>query len=259
VELLVPFTAQSVILRIYNDADSGRRPALVYLHGGFFNSGRIEDADPIARELKEAAVVISVAYPLAPAAVFPAALETGYTVLQWAARNARVLQIDPARLFVGGDQAGGTLAAAIAMVARDRNFNHHRVNRLVGQALITPLLDPDLSTPALRNTRRHPCLQAWSEYLSRPADFNHPYASPLRSRRLAGIASTLLITTGSDPMRDEAVLYANRLKEAGVDVRYQRHAATSTMPANPIDPAFAETAAILKSFINETLDPAVEA
>lgn len=252
-ELLVPFTAQSVTLRMYNDAGSGRRPALVYLHGGYFNSGSIEDADPIARQLHDTAAVICVAYPLSPAAPFPAALETGYAVLQWVARNARELQVDPASLFVGGNQAGGTLAASIAMVARDRHFNRSRGVRLAGQALITPLLDPAQATPALRDARQHPCLRAWADYLSRPSDYNHPYASPLRSRRLQGMAPTLLVTTETDPMRDEALLYANRLKEAGVHVDYRKHADPSMAPAFATDVAFGETVAMLRSFITDSV------
>lgn len=205
-ELQVPYAPRPVKLRIYNDVDHGRRPGIVYLHGGYFNSGSIEDADAIAREIRDSTVVISLAYPLAPAEPFPAALETAYTVLQWAARNARALGIDPARLYVGGDQAGATLAAATAMVARDRHFNRGRTTRLAGQILIAPLLDPAQATPALREAGRHPCLRAWADYLAEPGDYNHPYASPLRSRRLKGLAPTLLVTTESDPMRDEAVL-----------------------------------------------------
>lgn len=250
-ELLVPFIGRTVKLRMYGNAERARRPALIYLHGGYFNSGRIEDADAIAREMRGTAAVICVAYPLAPASPFPAALETGYTVLQWAACNAVALGIDRANLFVGGDRAGGTIAAAIAMIARDRHFNRGRGVRLAGQVLITPLLDPAQATAALRGTRQHPCLRAWPDYLSRPGDFNHPYASPLRSRRLAGLAPVLLISTGSDPMRDEASLYAQRLNDAHVPVSIQVLEAASVIPVNPLDPAFDRTAALLESFIKD--------
>lgn len=248
-ELPIPFIERTVKLRMYGTAERARRPALVYLHGGYFNSGRIEDADAIARALRGTAAVVCVAYPLAPASPFPAALETGYAALQWVACNAGALGIDRGNLFVGGDQAGGSIAAAIAMIARDRHFNRGRGVRLAGQMLITPLLDPAQATAALRGTRQHPCLRAWPDYLSRPAHFNHPYASPLRSRRLAGLAPVLLISTGSDPMRDEASLYAQRLSEAHVPVSIQMYEAASAMPVHPVDPAFDRTAAMLETFI----------
>lgn len=254
-ELIIPFLGHSVPLRIYRDTRGRRNPCLIYMHGGFFDSGRIEDADAIARAIKESATVITVGYPLAPIAVFPAAVETGFSVLQWAAYNARVLQIDPLRMFVGGDQAGGTLAAAVAMVARDRQFNHVRNPQLAGQILITPLLDPAQGTAAMRDAGQHPCQRAWASYLPKPGDYHHPYASPLRSRRLAKLASTLLITTESDPMRDEANLYASNLIQANVDVSVHRLGKRSVSPATANDEGFSTTVEALKGFMSANRMP----
>lgn len=195
-------------------------PALVYLHGGHFVDGGPDDADPIARALAACATVIVAAYPLAPHSVFPDTMEACFSVLEWASRQARRLRVDPARLFIGGEQAGAALAAATAMMARDRLFDRQKSRRLTGQVLITPLLDPVQATPSLREAGHHPAREAWARYLTRIGDFNHPYASPLRSRRLVGLPPCLLVSSRADPLHDEAELYRTWLQNAGVPVHF---------------------------------------
>ncbi|GIZ50142.1 alpha/beta hydrolase fold domain-containing protein [Noviherbaspirillum aridicola] len=227
-QLLCPAQGGSLPLRIYRGPRSRAHPALVYLHGGDFASGSQDDATAIARALSDTATVVTVGYPLAPASVFPHTLEACFPVLAWVAEHAKALRIDPMRLYIGGEQAGGALAASLAMIARDRLFDRAKTRRLAGQVLISPLLDPAQATPSLREAGDHPARQAWASYIVRPGDFNHPYASPLRSRRLAGMPPCLLLTAHDDPLRDEAKLYGRGLQSAGVPVQLQ-HLASSAV------------------------------
>lgn len=250
VKLALPAPRESIAVRIFHGKQKSRSPAILYLHGGFFSDGELGDADAIASALTDTATVISVGYPLAPAAVFPVALESSYEVLKWAAHNARLLRFDPLRLYVGGDQAGGNIAAALAMVARDRLFASARTRQIRGQVLITPLLDSAQATPSLRESAAHRVRTAWSDYLTRPNDFHHPYASPLRSRRLYGLPPALLVTADGHPLQDEAELYASHLLAAGVKAQVHRNGRTSVAPSKPADSGFTATVSALKAFLS---------
>lgn len=250
VKLAMPAARESIAVRIFHGKKKSRPPAILYLHGGYFSDGELDDADAIASALADTATVISVGYPLAPTAVFPVALESAYAVLKWAAHNARLLQFDPFRLYVGGDQAGGNLAAALAMVARDRLFASARTRQIRGQVLITPLLDSAQATPSLRESVAYRVRTAWSDYLARPSDFNHPYASPLRSRRLHGLPPALIVTADGHPLQDEAELYASHLLAAGVKAQVHHNGRTSVAPSKPADSGFTATVNALRAFLN---------
>jgi acetyl esterase/lipase len=249
IALPLPAARDNVAVRIIRGRTGAKQACIVYLHGGYFNDGGMDDAMPLARELANAATVVMVDYPLAPVAVFPAALETSFSVLEWVAGNARLMQIDPLRLYVGGDEAGGNLAAALAMVARDRLFGHNRYRRVAGQILITPLLDSVQTTASLRAAPSHPAHRAWARYLSTPRDIHHPYVSPLWSRRLPGLPPALLVTADGHPLRDETELYAARLRKAGVQVQLHTNSAQSQKPAGIHDPGFAATAKAVQAFL----------
>jgi len=247
VQLAVPSVQRNVILRIYDNDGGLRRPGLVYLHGGDFSDGCIDDAHATAMGIASDATVICVDYPLAPDAAFPIALETSYAVLEWVSCHARTLHVDPMRLFVGGRRAGGNLAAGVAMVARDRQFNKLRRRQLAGQALIAPLLDATQGTAASREAG-HPYRRGWTNYLPRPRDFHHPYASPLHSRRLHGLAPALLVTGKDDPLRDEAMQYAWSLKDAKVPVQF--HSLGASSPAMPEAAVGRVTLTLLRRFLS---------
>ena len=132
------------------------------------------------------------------------------------------------------------------MLVRDRQFNRQRSRQLAGQALIAPLLDATQGTPALREAG-HPHRRGWSDYLARPRDFHHPYASPMHSRRLRGLAPALLVTRNGDPLRDEAMLYAKGLTEAEVPATFHPLAASSLDMAG--DAASGTTFELLRRFI----------
>jgi acetyl esterase/lipase len=193
-------------------------PLVLHLHGGAFVCGDAL-ADACLAELLAASggVVASLQYPLAPAHRFPQAVEAGYATLEWLHRQRARLAGAGAPLLVAGEESGGNLAAAIAMMARDRGGPP-----LAGQVLVAPMLDPCAATASLRQTLgEQTCckwMDGWQQYLRGPMDAEHPYAVPGRAQRLAGLAPALVLTGRDDPMRDEALAYAGRLRAAGIDV-----------------------------------------
>lgn len=207
----------NLAVRVYGQRGAVGSGALVlHFHGGAFVAGDLESGATVARLLASTgAVVVSLDYPLAPAHPFPAAIEAGYAALEWA-WQARVRLAGPrTRLFVAGEEAGGNLAAAIAMMARDRLIPH-----LAGQILLSPMLDACLGTASLRRSHAGPatCPLAvgWRQYLLEGRGTDHPYAMPGQARRLAGLPPALVLTAADDPLRDETLTYTQRLREAGV-------------------------------------------
>lgn len=208
----------SVNVRIYGQRRAGGAPLVVHFHGGAFVAGDLDSGACMARLLAAAdAVVVSVAYPLAPAHPFPQAVETGYAALEWVYKHRAKLAGPGARVFLAGEEAGGNLAAAAALVARDRAYPP-----LAGQILVAPMLDPCVGTASLREAMGSvTCckwVEGWQQYLRSPMDAEHPYAVPGRTRRLANLPPTLVLTGEDDPMHDEALVYAKRLQGAGIAV-----------------------------------------
>ena len=194
-------------------------PVVVHFHAGAFVAGSLDGGARIARLLADAgAVVMSIAYPLAPAHPFPQAVEAGYAALVWAFRTRQKLGGKNAPVFVAGEEAGGNLAAAVALMARDQ-----QEPELAGQILLSPMLDPCLGTASLRCADAGPvgCTWAdgWHRYLSRQDQAAHPYAAPGNALRLTGLPPSLLLTAQDDPLRDEALAYAERLQLAGLQAQ----------------------------------------
>jgi len=187
-------------------------------HGGTFVCGSLDNGRSVGRLLAGAgAVVVSLDYPLAPKAPFPEPIEVGFAALEWLHKQRVKFAGKGARIFLAGEEAGGNLAAAVALMARDRAHPP-----LAGQILLSPMLDPCAGTASLRQATGDATQCKWSagwqEYLSRPAHATHPYAVPGGSLRLAEIAPTLVLVGRDDPMRDEALGFARRLGEAGIAV-----------------------------------------
>jgi acetyl esterase len=209
----------SMQVRIYGAPRKAAAPALVvHFHGGAFVAGSLDSGVTVARLLVSAgAVVVSVDYPLAPAQPFPAAVEAGHAALLWAHRMRTRLAGKDARLFVAGEEAGGNLAAALAMVARDRHLPP-----LAGQILLSPMLDACVGTASMRSSEAGAAgcrwAEGWCAYLGCGPAAEHPYAIPARALRLSGLPPALVITAGDDPLRDEALVYAERLRVAGAEV-----------------------------------------
>ena len=202
-------------VRLYGRPAAGA-PLVLNLHGGAFTQGSCQCGDLVARLLAGAgAVVVSAEYPLACEHPFPFALTAMFATL--AALHAKRGEIarKSSKLFVAGAEAGGNLAAGLAMMARDQN-----VPPLAGQILISPMVDPTLATASWREAEIGAAgckwAEGWQKYLGTADKAGHPYAAPLASARLAGLAPALVITTADDPLRDESVAYARALAKAGV-------------------------------------------
>jgi acetyl esterase len=222
----VPVDGGEIAVRVYSPSGAGPHPVLVFYHGGGWVIGDLYTHDGICRSLTNAAAcaVASVDYRLAPEAKYPVAAEDSYTALCWMAANAGRLGIDPRRVAVGGDSAGGNLATVVALMARDR-----RGPSLVYQALIYPVTDHGFDTPSYQENAtgyvltREAMRWFWRHYLARDEQGAEAYASPLRAANLAGLPSALVLTAECDPLRDEGEIYAARLRDAGVPVTLTRY------------------------------------
>jgi acetyl esterase/lipase len=209
---------QSMRARVYGNCRAQRAmPLVLHLHGGAFVGGSIETARRVPTLLAEAgAVVISADYPLAPAHHFPQALEAVFGLLDVLNQSRHEWAGKKSGLFVAGEEAGGNLAAGLALMARDQQV------ALAGQILLSPMLDACMATRSIRLAEAGPvgCQWAdgWHQYLGSAEKAAHPYAAPLGSSRLAGVAPALIVTAQDDPMRDESLAYARRLRESGVVV-----------------------------------------
>ncbi|MFJ6718439.1 MULTISPECIES: alpha/beta hydrolase [unclassified Streptomyces] len=206
-----------VAVRLYRPL--GARGAIVWLHGGGFVLGGVESEHPWATRIADGsgAVVIVVDYRLAPEHPFPAALDDAYAVLTWAAEHADELGIDPERIAVGGHSAGGGLAAALALRARDERGPAIRF-----QLLNQPGLDDRQESWSARHFTESPWMDrdkvtaSWRQYLGSTAAT--PYAAPARAADLSGLPPAYIATAELCPNRDEDLAYAMRLLRAGVSV-----------------------------------------
>jgi acetyl esterase len=227
-----PAGAPDVGIRIYRPRAkaSGPRGCVFEIHGGGFLMGSIEMMDPwcqkVAAELD--AVVVSVEYRLAPEHPFPAGAEDCYAALCWTAKQASELGVDAARIALAGQSAGGGLAAATALLARDRGFP-----ALCFQLLEIPELDDRLDTPSMLAFHDTPlwnrpnAVWSWKHYLGPDHDGEtSPYAAPARAKDLAGLPPAYVSTMEFDPLRDEGILYALRLMQAGVQVELHSYPGT---------------------------------
>ncbi|MDW8470228.1 MAG: alpha/beta hydrolase [Burkholderiales bacterium] len=204
--------------------DGARLPALVYFHGGGWVIGDLDTHDVVCRTLANGArcAVFSVEYRKAPEAPFPAAVEDAIAATAWVAANAAALGADAARLAVGGDSAGGNLAAVTALAARDAGAPN-----LVLQLLIYPATDQRMGHASIeRNGEGYLLTKAAmryfrGHYLPRESDWLDWRASPLLAPRLAGVAPAFVLTAGYDPLLDEGRAYAERLRGEGVAVEYR--------------------------------------
>jgi acetyl esterase len=200
---------------------NGLAPALVFFHGGGWVIGDLDSHDVVCRQLADsgALIVISVDYRLAPEHKFPAATDDAIAATRWVAANARELGIDASRLSIGGDSAGGNLAAVTALAARDGDGP-----AIAGQVLIYPATDFALthgshSEPETSVLLTHSVIRWFRDhYLNGTADIHDWRASPARATTLAGLPPAYVLTAGADPLRDEGNEYASRLKQAGVSV-----------------------------------------
>lgn len=220
-DLAMPVAGGDIALRLYRPAGNSSDsllPVLVYYHGGGWVIGDLDTHDTLCRELANGSVcaVVAVDYRLAPEHRFPAAALDAIAAARWVHDNATLLHLDATRMAVGGDSAGGNLAAVVAQAVRDEG----------GPALAFQLL----IYPATDNCRTAPSHQANGEgylltrdtigyfhdhYITEASQDLDRRASPLLRDSLAGLPPALVLTAGYDPLRDEGLQYAQRLTEAG--------------------------------------------
>ena len=191
-------------------------PLVFHLHAGAFVAGSLDMGGPVATLLAEAgAIVISADYPLAPRSGFPQTLKLLFEALTRISQKRGTWAGRKSPLLVAGEEAGGNLAAGLALMARDQ-----RTPALAGQILLSPMLDARLATESVRKAAAGPvgCKWAdgWHQYLATADKACHPYAAPLGCSRLGGVAPALIVTAQDDPMRDELLAYAARLRASGV-------------------------------------------
>jgi acetyl esterase len=222
----VPVDGGEITVRCYTPAGAGPFPALVFFHGGGWVIGDLFTHDGICRSLANAAgcVVASVDYRLAPEHKYPVAVEDAFAATRWVAQHGEQLGVDARRLAVGGDSAGGNLAAVVSLMSREQGGPG-----LALQALIYPATQHSFDTRSYEEhadgylLTRNGMRWFWNHYLRRPEDGAETHASPLLSRDLGGLAPALVITAEYDPLRDEGEAYADRLREAGVPVTLTRY------------------------------------
>lgn len=229
-----------VTVRLYTPAGPGFWPILVYFHGGGWVIGDLDTEDATCRAICNAAkcIVASVNYRHAPEHQFPTPVHDAYEATCWIANHAADFNGDASRVSVGGTSAGGTLAAVVALLARE-----HGAPRIGYQVLITPLTDWAFDTDSHRECATGYGLERvtmqWflNHYFSSPNDRTHVYASPLRAEDLSGLPPALVITAQYDPLRDDGKAYADRLQAAGVAVTYKCYDGMMHLYLGPDAPA----------------------
>jgi acetyl esterase len=225
VDLVIPGPGGDLPLRVYRPRADRPLPALLYFFGGGWVLGTIDTADGVSRSLANSAgvLVVVVGYRLAPEHPFPAAVEDCWAALRWVSDNAGEIGADSARLAVGGDSAGGNLAAGVALRARAEGLV------LAGQLLVYPNTDQLADDESMRTCddrylfNHHSVAWYRQHYLADPDDAADPLASPLRAETLSGLPPALVITAEYDPLRDQGEAYARRLADDGVKVELSRY------------------------------------
>ena len=219
-----------VPVRVYRPrAGVGLRPGIVYIHGGGFAVGSVETEHAGAAGLASGvgAVVVSVDYRLAPEHPFPAPLDDCYAALEWVHEAAAELDVDVERIAVYGGSAGGGLAAGLALLARDRGGP-----KLCFQFLGIPELDDRLETPSMQQFvdtpmwNRPSAVNSWRHYLGDMTGDVSPYAAPARATDLTNLPPAFVSTMEFDPLRDEGIIYALRMLQAGVPVELHQYPGT---------------------------------
>lgn len=225
VESEVPGASTPIRVRAYRPSAADGLPALVWFHGGGWVIGSLDSHDHLCRLLCDdlGAVVVSVDYRLAPEHPFPAPLDDCVAAWAWIATNAAAFGGDPSRVAIGGDSAGGNLAAVTTILARDRGLP-----RPVAQLLVYPVTDHEFVSDSMRENATGYFLEAdsmrwfYSHYVADDEEAGDWRVSPLRAPDLTRLPPALVVTAEHDPLRDQGEAYAERLRAADVDARTVR-------------------------------------
>lgn len=218
--------AGEVSVRVYYDDPQRPAPVVVFYHGGGWTLGTLDSIGGVCRELavRGDCVIVSVDYRLAPEHPFPAGLDDAYAALSWAVKNASAFGGDPDRVAVAGTSAGGNLAAAVALRARE--FDGPGVDH---QALLYPMTDRNTDRESYQEHGDSPLLTRadvawfWKQYCRSPIDAANPYASVLRAPDHGDLPSATVVTAGHDPLRDEGRAYSDALNADGTAVEHHHY------------------------------------
>lgn len=225
-DLSLPGPASDLPARLYEPDGTGPFPVLVYFHGGGWVRGTLDNTDLLCRNLAEQGqcIVVSVDYRLAPEHPFPAAVDDCYAATAWVADGLPLQTADTDRLAVGGDSAGGNLATVVARLADQRGGPD-----IAYQMLIYPVTNYAFDTPSYEENATGYLLSRegmkwyWNHYVEDGQQATNPNASPLLADDLSGVPPATVLTAGFDPLRDEGIAYAERLRDAGVTVTHRHY------------------------------------
>jgi acetyl esterase len=219
---LIPVAKDAEIqVRIYTPEGQGPFPLFVYYHGGGWVIGDLETADASCRMIanRTGRVVVSVDYRLSPEYKFPIPVEDSYAALQWVSENASSINGNASNLVVGGDSAGGNLAAVVSLISKEQNGPD-----IAGQVLIYPVTSLGYDTKSYQEFQQgfglDRDLMIWfgNYYINNEEDRKNKYAAPLLAEDLSNLPPAFVLTAENDVLRDEGLAYAERLKQAGVKV-----------------------------------------
>ena len=219
----IPGPTADLPIRIYRPNTDQNAPALIYFHGGGWVMGFLDIYDAALHRLanQSGSVIISVNYQKAPEHPFPIPFDDCYATLIWAREHAKELGIDPNRIGVGGDSAGGNLAAAVAIKARDNSI------LLSYQLLVYPCIARDFTTKSYSEYATDYGLTTqgmkwfWENYLQSSEHNENAYAVPMSAKSLAGVAPSIIITAQYDPLVSDSENYCEKLKSDGAEVIYR--------------------------------------
>ncbi len=221
-DMTVPGPLGDIPVHIYTPAGAGPFPVMVYFHGGGFviADTKTYDASPRALAKGANAIMVAVDYHQAPEHKFPAAPNDAYAAYQWVREHAKEFNGDPTRVAVGGESAGGNLAAVVSLMARDK-----KAALPLHELLVYPVTDNDFDNASYKtNANAKPLnkamMQWFFKYYATPADASNPYALPNKATSLKGLPPATVITAEIDPLRSEGRAFAERLKKDGVPVSY---------------------------------------
>jgi acetyl esterase/lipase len=223
----VPTPIGPIPVRVYRPSAATGLPVLVFFHGGGWVTCGLDTHDQLCRQLCDAVgcVVLSVDYRLAPETKFPGAADDCLAAYDWATRHAHEIGGDTARLAIGGDSAGGNLAAVTALLARERQLPPPRL-----QLLIYPVTDREFESDSMIDNAKGYFLESesmrwfWDHYSRTPADFDDWRFSPLRAESLGDLPRAVVVTAEYDPLRDQGEAYGRRLQDDHVRTEIVRGA-----------------------------------
>ena len=225
-ELSIPGLAGNIPIWIYRPNDSESLPLLIYFHGGGYTIGSLKSHDNVCRALcvKSGCIVASVDYRLAPENKYPAAVEDAWSATKWLSQNTESIGVDIKKIAVGGDSAGGNLAAVVSLLAKESGSP-----QIAFQLLIYPCTDMTCSFDSHKTFgkgyRLTNELITWfyNHYFSADDDIKHWKASPLNADDLSGLPPALVISAGFDTLQDENRAYAEKLMQAGITVKHSHY------------------------------------